>query len=614
MASLKPIARIAGLLCSLLAVPALAGLSMPGALNYDNSWNSEFRAGNKPVAGGACPTGWTCTVAGDATEDIDEVSATSFLMVVSGSDEGSIGYAYKNTASDDDVEIIARVPATWGGGNDAQFGVMLLDNAGYRAHCYWRNGSGNVKFKTDVDGAGEVQQGGLANQTRPRYVGLSYLTADTIGCFESTDGIDWSAQVGTHVSKVLSFPVRAGPYGTSYNPVATITATPTGIAFSNTPTIEDSGGGDPDPPPNVAPVFNSIPLITGTAGTAKSIQILNLAATDDCTKILCDDNGDALTLTEQGCTWPTGVDVSSATGTVEIATNAVAGTTPNCQIGASDGVAARVDSTASSIVIAPAGGGEEDATLTWVGLLEDGTLSEFKTKTAQQGQQSVVTTAVGCDAPRQGTYMAKLEIPAGATGTPQRAEIKSSPNIDFLWDETEYWVGFSFCVPATLTGVNTLFQIHASNEAPGSNCDLAGNAIGINGASGTLGVIENPSGISEASGANSNQIQVFDFNLDQAANQDVWHDVVLNFALSKTGTGFYTFYVDGVVVAQDLAASNTNWKDSCGVAIAPPKDSNNGIHVGLYKSSTSAGIIYFDAMRVAEGDNGFNTVDPAQDD
>ena len=60
-----------GLWLLLLAGVAFAGLSPPMALNYDLSVNSEFRAGNKPVAGAACPTGWTCAAKGDGTEDID---------------------------------------------------------------------------------------------------------------------------------------------------------------------------------------------------------------------------------------------------------------------------------------------------------------------------------------------------------------------------------------------------------------------------------------------------------------------------------------------------------------------------------------------------------------
>ena len=68
-------------------------------INPDGTVDTAYPAGNKPVSGGACPTGWTCATKGDATEDIDEVSAsavtapptpegefTSFLIV--GSDKG----------------------------------------------------------------------------------------------------------------------------------------------------------------------------------------------------------------------------------------------------------------------------------------------------------------------------------------------------------------------------------------------------------------------------------------------------------------------------------------------------------------------------------------------
>jgi len=608
-----------------LSVPAFAGPTVPGALNSDNSFDTEFRPGDKPIAGGSCPTGWTCAVKGDATEDIDEVSATSFTIVASGTnDEGNIAYAYKSTGTDNDVEVIARIPATWTGHleNSTQFGVGLTEGTGggaYATQCYWRNIGTSVTMKSDAGGAGEAQQAGLSNQALPRYIGIQYDdSATTISCWESTDGFEWT-QIGTDVTKSLTFPVLGYVYGTSHEATATTTATLTSITHLNTLTIDVDGGGGGGGA-NVAPVWQSTPIITGTAGQAKSIVLANVANTSDCTKRVCDTNADALTLTERDCTWPTGVTVNDAGDTVEIATNAVAGTTANCKIGASDGIAARADSNAFSIAIDPAGGGEEDATIIWYGLLEGGpneivtghALQRFKKKTGFNGQQSVVTSGVGCAAPRQGTYMAKLEIPAGASGTPQRGEILSNPKIDFLWDGPEYWVGFSFCVPAWAPSVNTLFQIHAANEDPG-DCDFAGNAVGIMG-QGNLAVIENPSGISAGSGANSNQIDVYDFNLSSGANQDVWHDVILNFSLSTTGNGFYNFWHNGVLVASDTGANNTNWKDSCGNVIQPDKDRNNGIHVGLYQGNTTPRIIYYDAMRVAEGDSGYNTVDPAQDD
>lgn len=611
----------------LWCLPAFAGLSPPMALNYDLSVNSEFRAGNKPVAGAACPTGWTCAAKGDGTEDIDEVSATSFLMVTSGTNDeaGDIGYVYKTTATDDDIQIIARIPSSWTGHleNATQFGVGNTegtDAADYTTNCYWRNGSAHVLMKSDATGAGKLQQTGLSNQTRPRYIAYVYdVSATTEACWESSDGFEWF-QVGSSVTKSLTFPVLTYVYGTSHIASATTTATLTDIDFSNTITIGVEGGGGGGGA-NVAPVFNSTPIVTGTAGTAKSITIINIADTTDATKRASDENGDALTLTEQGCTWPTGVSVSSGTGTVEIATNAVAGTTTNCRIGVSDGIEARVDSDPFSIVIDPAGGGEEDAELIWEGLLEGGSgdiaggsQADFKTKTAGQGQHSVVTTGTGtCTNPRQGTRMAKVEIPSGATGTPQRAEIKSLPNVNFEWDGTEYWVGFSYCGTAasSFSGVHTLFQVHAPNEGPGE-CDMAGNAVGLMYGN-TLSVIENPSGISSGGGANSDQINVYQFSAAAAAAGG-WQDFVLNFSLSKTGDGFYNFWHNGVLVASGTDASNVNWKDECGNVIQPPKDKSNGGHFGLYQGNTTPRILYMDSMRIAVGDNGYNTVDPAQDD
>lgn len=616
--------RFATILGCLLSLPAFAGLSVPGALSYDNKFYTEYRGGDAPVVGGACPTGWTCAAKGDGTQDIDEISATSFLMVVSGKDnESNFGYAYKTTAVDDDIEVIMRVPATWTGHleTNTQFGVGLTEgtaNDEYVALCFWRY-DGLARFKSDAGGPAELLQSGLANQSLPRYVGISYVDADTtISCWESIDGFAWT-QVGTHVTKSLTFPVLGFVYGTPNESGVTTTATPTAIAHSNTLTIEEDGGGDPDPPPNVAPVWNSTPIITGTAGTAKSITIANSVLTDDCTKRVCDDNGDALLLSERGCTWPTGVTVNNTTDTVEIATNAVAGTTVSCQIGADDGTAARVDSSAFSIVIAPAGGGEEDATIVWTGLLEGGAAdisgtgsADFKTKTIGGGLQSVVTVADGvCGNPRQGSYMAKLEIPAGTTGNPQRAELKSNPSVTFYPDETSYWVGFSFCLETGNTGsVNTLFQIHVSFREPaGVPCEHNGNAVGIH-SLGNLNIIDNPTGIDENSGANSNQVTVYPFT----PQTGVWQDFVFNVRLSKVGNGTFTAWHQGEQVYSATNLHNTTWKNSCGDVLVTPYDLYNGLHVGLYQGNNVRRVMYYDAMRVAIGENGYNTVDPAQDD
>lgn len=613
------------LLLLILAAPLSvhADSTVEAQLNYDNTVDLAYRAGNKPVSGGACPTGWTCATIGDGTEDIDEVSATEFLMVGSGSnDETDFAYVYKTSATDEDQRIYARV-GEFSGYIEAHTsaGCGLVDNAGWRFHVRMRTDPTDVaNAKFDAGGAGETSTNGLANQSLPRYVDCRYDDSATgVSAFESSDGVSWT-QIGTTVTKSLTFPVNRYLFVTSHHPTSTTTVTLDNISEGTTL----PGGGAGNGPPNDAPVWNATPVVNCTAGTASSVSIANAANTTDTGEYASDADADALTFTSQGTAPPTGVTIDNTNYEIDCGTDTSAGTTNGVVIGADDGTAARVDSSSFSIVIAAAGGGGGDATLLWTGDFETGAASiqnggQYKTKIARQGQVTVVTSSDGgqCE-PRQGTYMGRAEITAGASGTPQRAEVKSTPGQFIEWEDGQtYWTGLSFCVENWSGTVNTLVQWHAPNES-GQQCDMAGNLIG-NHNNGRVEIIDNPGGASEGSGANSNHVTVYDLNLASASNQDVWHDFVYAMKVNTDRTGVrancngtFRLWHQGTQVYNQTGLCNVNYKDECGTTITAPQNRSNGLHFGLYQGNTTNRVFYMDAARFAVGDSGYDTVNPAQ--
>lgn len=266
------------------------------------------------------------------------------------------------------------------------------------------------------------------------------------------------------------------------------------------------------------------------------------------------------------------------------------------------------------------------AELVWSGDFEEGNSSidgtsdaDYDLKLLNPGTDSDAdvrsTGGMGiCGAPREGAFAGRTRILDGGSGEKVRAEIMTHMpgRFKFDWDGPEYWVGVSLCIAEWPPGsdVHTFFQIHAPNEAKTSNCDFAGNALTIDSARDTanIRVIDNPSGISEGSGANSNNKNVYSFNIRDTLGQ--WQDFVFRFHLSTTGNGYYTVWHNGTQVASESGLVNVNWKDSCGNVIT--KTAHNGLHLGMYGGPNSAGpkTIFIDSAKIAEGSGGYSVVAP----
>jgi hypothetical protein len=266
------------------------------------------------------------------------------------------------------------------------------------------------------------------------------------------------------------------------------------------------------------------------------------------------------------------------------------------------------------------------AQLIWTGDFEEGASSidgttdaDFKKHMYAEGTDAAadVQTTGGmsiCSAPREGKYAGRTRILDGGSGDRVRAElIANQPGkIYFNWDGPEYWLGVSICLAQWPAGsdVHTFLQVHAPNEESGSLCDFAGNAIAIGTSNDTGGihVIDNPSGISDGTGAFSNTKKVYSYDLRSTMGQ--WQDFVFKFRLSTKGTGYYTVWHNGKQVASETGLVNVNWKDSCGNVVA--KKNSNGPHVGMYGGPNTAGpkTLYVDSVRVAEGTDGYALVAP----
>ena len=262
------------------------------------------------------------------------------------------------------------------------------------------------------------------------------------------------------------------------------------------------------------------------------------------------------------------------------------------------------------------------AKLIWVGDFETGDFSQYADKLEAEGTESakrIVTSPV-----RNGKYATELTIHNVPSNDTYRAELKTQlegngGRIKFLWDGPEYWLGFSFLINEPMVHNHTYFQIHAPNEAPGSECDYAGNTFSVwadNEDSNSISrdvavrVIEN-GGISDGKGAGSNNELIHEYELPLGE----WQDYVVHFKLSTTGDGFYKVWKDGQVIYDKSGLTNVNYRDSCGNLIPADKREHNGVHIGLYAPPVmGARQIYYDEVRVAEGagSDGYDLVAPDQ--
>ena len=258
------------------------------------------------------------------------------------------------------------------------------------------------------------------------------------------------------------------------------------------------------------------------------------------------------------------------------------------------------------------------ADLIWTGDFETGDFSQYVNHL--YGENEYSTRAIVSSPTRAGQYATELTVlglerPSGR----ERAEIMTNmPNnrgvMKFQWDGPEYWVGFSMYFKEWDAAGWTFFQIHAPDgNYLTESCTMGGNAIGVypggasenNGVATDLNVRVIEEGGVGGSSAGSNTVQVHSAPL----NLGVWHDYVMRFKLSNQGNGFFEVWKDGQKVYSKFNLTNVDYINGCGNEITDT--SHHGVHIGTYgDAEPTFRQVYFDEVRIAEGTDGFDLVDP----
>jgi len=213
----------------------------------------------------AAPAGtWTIATKGDASGTIVENSPTSLTINAAGtSDHANILYAYK-TITSGDIQVKALIPTSWTGHVETWtgFGVGLSEGTAYEdywAQTWWPNlGGARAKYGTYIS---QNSMSGIAGTSLPRWLAITYdATANEIKFWESADDADWF-QIGTTLSKTLTYDVVAYVWGASQDPTLESTATLTNCAVSATITISEA---TPPEPGNRTGIIQEITLLDNT--------------------------------------------------------------------------------------------------------------------------------------------------------------------------------------------------------------------------------------------------------------------------------------------------------------------------------------------------------------
>lgn len=248
------------LLLTLLLLPVLAQAqhTVISSERPDGTVNTGDRAG-AGAGGGTPPTGFTVIELGDVTtSDVDDNTGTVTVTVRSGGDELGFVFAYKEAATDQDLHVEFELQSSITG-DQSPFngcGAAVIetgtDISDYKSYTFYPIAN-TTRLKTDAGGAGESTQFSSGSESLPEFLLIQYDDSETdIQGAQGTDGSTWT-QVGSDVSKSLTFPVRYG-FICFTDDDATGSATFTITDLVADGTIETLGGGGGGGPP--ATVFS----------------------------------------------------------------------------------------------------------------------------------------------------------------------------------------------------------------------------------------------------------------------------------------------------------------------------------------------------------------------
>ena len=188
---------------------------------------------------------WAFGQKGDAAGSGVENSSTSVtLTAIGSSDEANIDFAHQSIASGD-VELSGIIPAqsSWSGNlvNWAGFGIGITEGTGDSEYFFqlWLPNIGTARNKYGTPPSYTTQVG-ISDQTPPLYFKATYDdTLKELKAWTSVDGVDYF-QLGSTVSHTMSYPFIIYGFATSADPVASTTATITGLLFATSITVTEA--------------------------------------------------------------------------------------------------------------------------------------------------------------------------------------------------------------------------------------------------------------------------------------------------------------------------------------------------------------------------------------
>jgi hypothetical protein len=294
---LEIIRSLALLVALLFAVPA-AALTIKADLNFDGSWSTLYRAGDKPIGGGdTCPAGFTCGSLG-TTQDCQFSSSSGTQVTITATTQGDqygVCAAYKTFAMETNRRVEYQITgitgnqATYAGGG----GFVGDDDADYSTPDYkiyapWLPVVGQMRVKSDVGGAGQAGQYGVASITAPRYGSFEYnATSNSTTGWESANNWTTDLLIGTAVSHTFT----AGRYGVFCTSASTDASST--CAFSNlgdSTTLANVDGSSP-PPTSDTPDYDDPLDGVSMAGGRRDVSAANASALSSAlSAALCGDN------------------------------------------------------------------------------------------------------------------------------------------------------------------------------------------------------------------------------------------------------------------------------------------------------------------------------------
>jgi hypothetical protein len=246
--------RFLALLIGLVLSQPLYALTIKADLNFDGSWSTLYRAGDKPIGGGdTCLSGYTCAAFGTATCQFDDQSATAINITATSQGETyGICAVYKTFAAETNRRVEFRLTGITGNqGTYAGGGAFISDDDAdfttpdYKSYV-WLPVAGTMRHKSNAGGAGQSGQNGVLSTVAPRYGSFEYnATTNSMLGWESTDNWTTDLQIGTAVTHTFS----AGRYGVFCGGYSTISSSTCSFTTIGDSTTLSNSAGDPDPDP-----------------------------------------------------------------------------------------------------------------------------------------------------------------------------------------------------------------------------------------------------------------------------------------------------------------------------------------------------------------------------